>query len=173
MKSRMTFRRLAWSTALSLLVAGGLSVAGPQEKKSEEPPKDAKSTSPAGETDTAAPGPAAAPEAVGLTTAKEAAALLRGEGKVVSQTGDLKIAVDSNLFTEFPGFNIDHLTTPQRDKLIKQSNSVYCTCGCRGDTVARCVVLDSSCQVARKMLQRMLDDIAPAAVEAKKSTGAE
>ncbi|MFQ5768319.1 MAG: hypothetical protein ACE5ID_10100, partial [Acidobacteriota bacterium] len=60
---------------------------------------------------------------------------------------------------EFPGFNLDSLSGPQRDHLLKRANSIYCTCGCRGDTVARCVVLDPTCQTARKMFQKMLDDI--------------
>ena len=173
MRSRMTFRRAAWSSVLTLLVAGGLSAADPQEKKGEEPAKAPASSPPAGDPDTVTAGSTDESTAPDLNTAQAAATMLRNPGKIISQTGDLKIAVDSNLFTELPGFELGHLSTAQREKLIKQSNSVFCTCGCRGDTVARCVVLDSSCQVARKMLQQMLDDIAPAAVKAKKSTSTE
>lgn len=166
MRSSTTLRRAAWLSLLGLMVAGGPATATPQEKKGEESAKTPTSSRPAGEPDTTAPGDADRTTTPGLNTAKTAAGMLRSAGKIVSQTGDLKIAVDSNLFTEFPGFELGHLSTDQHDKLVKQANSVFCTCGCRGDTVARCVVLDPSCQVARSMLQRMLDDVSPVSVEA-------
>jgi hypothetical protein len=97
----------------------------------------------------------AAEEEVPLATAGEVAESLRQSGQVVSQTGDLKIAVDPQYYAEFPGYDLDHLTSGQHAWLLKQANSIYCTCGCRGDTVARCVVLDPTCQTARQMLDKM------------------
>ena len=88
-------------------------------------------------------------------TGAEMADSLRQSGQVVSQSGDLKIAVDPQYFAEFPGYDLDHLTSGQHAWLLKQSNSIYCTCGCRGDTVARCVVMDPTCQTARQMLDKM------------------
>ncbi|MFQ5671142.1 MAG: hypothetical protein ACE5HD_11590 [Acidobacteriota bacterium] len=94
--------------------------------------------------------------------AEAVARSLRESGQIVSQSGDLDLSVQSNVFTEFPGFNLDHLSKDQRDKLVKRANTVYCTCGCRGDTVARCVVLDPACQTARRMMKRMLDQASAA-----------
>ncbi len=93
----------------------------------------------------------------GLKSAEAAAEALRTEGKIVSQEGDLQIDVDANYFSEFPGFDLSTLGEPQREWLLRRANHVYCTCGCRGDTIARCVVLDPTCQTARKMLQGLLD----------------
>ena len=97
----------------------------------------------------------AAEEEDPLASAGEVADSLRQSGQVVSQTGDLKIAVDPQYYAEFPGYDLDHLTSGQHAWLLKQANSIYCTCGCRGDTVARCVVLDPTCQTARQMLDKM------------------
>ena len=54
------------------------------------------------------------------------------------------------------GCRLDHhLTSGQHAWLLKQANSIFCTCGCRGDTIARCVVLDPTCQTARQVLDKM------------------
>ena len=181
MRSRMTFRRAAWASLLTLLLASGAALASSQEKKDGgKPGQEPRSERPSGDKAAGKDGATtekkeadAGDTTIDLNTAAAAAAMLQQKGEIISQKGDLKIAVDSNFFTEFPGFELGDLDAPQRDKLVKQANSVYCTCGCRGDTVARCVVLDPSCQVARKMLQRMLDDIAPADPLASKKPSTE
>ena len=88
--------------------------------------------------------------------AQVTAEALRHSGKIVSQTGDLNIQVETQVYDEFPGYDMDSLSEGQRDWLLERANGVYCTCGCRGDTVARCVVLDPTCQTARDMLDNML-----------------
>jgi hypothetical protein len=133
--------------------------AGPAPLLAQEAGKDAKPAPEAAKKAPAAKKPPAGEKAVepGLESAEAAAEALRSEGKVVSQQGNLDIAVDANFFSEFPGFELGALSQAQRDWLLKRANAVYCTCGCRGDTVARCVDLDPTCQTARKMLQGLLD----------------
>jgi hypothetical protein len=99
------------------------------------------------------------PGEVGLETAQTAAGTLRTRGELVSQTGDLSVQVESNYFSEFPGFDLSALTPEQQNALVEKANAVYCTCGCRGESVAKCVVLDTSCTTARGMLQKMIDAI--------------
>lgn len=91
-----------------------------------------------------------------MAPAEVTAEALRHSGRIVSQTGDLNIQVENQFFDEFPGYDMDNLSDGQRDWLLKRANGVYCTCGCRGDTVARCVVLDPTCQTARNMLDKIL-----------------
>ncbi|MFQ5718850.1 MAG: hypothetical protein ACE5IK_04805 [Acidobacteriota bacterium] len=190
MRFRTHIGRASWVAVMAFCLVGGALIASPQQKKDSEPAEGKKSTpaaekqappagepsrpdaTPTGNADGAkAPKPGKATKKDGeqatppadepyLNTAATAAGILRSKGEVISQKGDLKIAVDNNFFTEFPGFDLSHLSENQHEALVKKANSVYCTCGCRGDTVARCVTLDASCQVARKMLQKMLDDVA-------------
>jgi hypothetical protein len=100
---------------------------------------------------------------IGLNTAEQAAATLRSQGEVVSQTGSLHLAVESNVYADFPGFDLTKLPADRKQAVIERANKTYCTCGCKGDTVARCVVNDASCQAARRMLQAMIDQVTGAA----------
>lgn len=163
MRIARTTRRSVCLPLLALLAVGGLSLASPQEKKEPEQEQQAESPeSSKAETGKEEGGTTPEEKKLDTTPASAAARMLREKGQIVSQSGDLKIDVQSNLFTEFPGFELGHLTATQRDELVKLANRVYCTCGCRGDTVARCVVNDPSCVTARTMLQSMLDAFSPA-----------
>jgi hypothetical protein len=108
---------------------------------------------------------------VGMEPAEAAAGTLRTPGELVSQSGDLKIQVESNYFSEFPGFDLSGFPAEQKKAILDQANTVFCTCGCRGETVAKCVVLDPSCGTARGMLQKMIDAV-KAAPPATPSAGA-
>jgi hypothetical protein len=144
----MMSRRQSTFSSLSAILLSSMLVAGlglAQDEKSDSTPEK-EATEEAQE----------APVNDGLpATGPEMAESLRQPGQVVSQSGDLKIAVDPQYFAEFPGYNLDHLTSGQHAWLLKQANTIYCTCGCRGDTVGRCVVTDPTCQTARKMLDKL------------------
>ena len=171
MTPRHSVRRTLLVPVLAALLSAGLAFGAGQENDSDTENKESQqettseSADKADKTDSEETNESTAskdPDAPGTTPAAAAAGMLQSKGTLISQTGDLDISVEQNVFHEFPGVELGHLTTPQRDALIKRANTVYCTCGCRGDTVARCVIMDPSCQVARKMLQKMLEAIAPA-----------
>jgi hypothetical protein len=132
--------------SFSALLLGGILLTGPVMAQDDD--------SAAG-SDAKADAEKSQEEQVEPTSGAEMAESLRQSGRVVSQSGDLKIAVDPQYFAEFPGYDLDHLTSGQHAWLLKQANSIFCTCGCRGDTIARCVVLDPTCQTARQVLDKM------------------
>lgn len=169
----MKAQRFLPVSMLLAAVLGGLLAFAPvtaqDEKKKDDSPagESQEGNTPGEELDTAK-----------LVPASETAESLRQKGTIVSQTGDLDIAVDNNFYDEFPAFDMDGLTEGQRDWLLKRANAVFCTCGCRGDTVARCVATDPTCETAREMLGKMLkqsstmteEELAAAKAAARKSS---
>ena len=161
---------------ISILLAallGGLPAFAPATAQEDKKKDD----SPAGESrEGSSPGEEL--DAAKLVPASETAESLRQKGTIVSQTGDLNISVDNNFYDKFPGFDLDELTEGQRDWLMKRANAVFCTCGCLGDTVARCVATDPTCETAREMLGKMLkqsaamteEELAAARAAAKKTS---
>jgi len=124
------------------------------------------------ETGEAAPAPAPAPEPTAQAandpaqpTAPDepsdydpatAAGAVKG---VPSPSNSASIEAVANFFTDLPGFDLTSLTTRQREKLLHRVNSELCTCGCKNDTLARCLVNDPKCPVVKGMVQAIYDEI--------------
>jgi ABC-type transport system substrate-binding protein len=124
------------------------------------------------ETGEAAPAPAAAPEATPQAANDPADAAAPAEPSnydpataagavkgVPAPTNSAPIEAVANFFTELPGFDLASLSTRQRDKFLHRVNSEICTCGCKNDTLARCLVNDPKCPAVKGMVQTVYDEI--------------
>lgn len=77
-----------------------------------------------------------------------------------SPTGaPLALPSPAGRFENLPGFPLTGLNASQRQKFLDRVNSENCTCGCKGDTVARCVVQDPACTIAPAMATRILAEV--------------
>ena len=62
-------------------------------------------------------------------------------------------------FENVPGFPLTDVSANQKKVFLDRVNRESCSCGCVGDTVAKCVVQDPSCQVAPAMAARILAEV--------------
>jgi len=69
------------------------------------------------------------------------------------------VTVLENYYFDLPGFDLSTLTPKQKKKFLDRVNAEFCTCGCAGDTIARCVVNDASCKVARGLAEKILSEV--------------
>ena len=69
------------------------------------------------------------------------------------------VTVLENYYLDLPGFDLSTLTPKQKKKFLDRVNAEFCTCGCAGDTVARCIVNDPSCKVARGLAEKILGEV--------------
>src|SRR5262245_56158165 len=51
----------------------------------------------------------------------------------------------ANYFAEVPGFDLQPLGEHGREKFLHRINSELCTCGCKNETIAWCLVNDPKC----------------------------
>jgi ABC-type transport system substrate-binding protein len=96
---------------------------------------------------------AAAPEALDPATATGA---VKG---VPSPTNTTSIEAVANYFTEIPGFDLTTLDAPHREKFLHRINSELCTCGCKNDTLAQCIVNDPKCPSVKGLVQTVYDEV--------------
>lgn len=159
MAYRSRVQVLAWAATCAVLLtfcAGG-------DKKAEAPAPAADATSPA-QPDGAAPAQAANDPA--------AAAAPRPESNVydpATATGAVKgipapsntapIEAVANFFTDLPGFDLTTLDTARREKFLHRVNSELCSCGCKNDTLAHCLVNDPKCPTVKGLVQTVFDDV--------------
>src|SRR5437870_3819191 len=84
--------------------------------------------------------------------------------RVVSQAlGQIPGAVDSTALKtgwrdEVPGIDLDSLTAPRRELLLRVANSERCTCGC-GFTLAACRTFDTTCPVSGPRVRSLRDSV--------------
>ncbi len=62
-------------------------------------------------------------------------------------------------FEKLPGISLAGLSEDQEKKFLDRVNTDHCTCGCTGDTIAKCIVQDPQCQVAPAMAKRVLAEV--------------
>ncbi|HEY3132712.1 MAG TPA: hypothetical protein VGL91_24895 [Acidobacteriota bacterium] len=67
--------------------------------------------------------------------------------------------VSQGPFENLPGFPLTELNAAQKTKFLARVNSEYCNCGCKGDTIARCLVKDPACRIAPAMATRVLAEV--------------
>ena len=74
----------------------------------------------------------------------------------------------ANYFIEFDGLDLSVLSAERRGEFVEKVNKEICTCGCDGDTMARCYVNDPACGVAKARLKALYEELkaAPAAQDA-------
>jgi len=75
---------------------------------------------------------------------------------VQSQGG---VTVRENYFMELPGIDLTTLTPKQKQRYLDRVNKEICTCGCPNDTIARCLVNDSTCPTVRGMAEKVLSEV--------------
>ncbi len=78
---------------------------------------------------------------------------------VPAATNTAPIVAVANYYTELPGFDLSVLEKRERESFLHRVNSEMCSCGCKNDTLARCLVNDQSCPLVRGMVQRVFDDV--------------
>jgi competence ComEA-like helix-hairpin-helix protein len=61
----------------------------------------------------------------------------------------------ANYFVAFKGIDLDALPAPIRQEFLDTVNREECSCGCSGDTIARCYVNDPACVVAHARLHTL------------------
>ena len=126
-----------------------------------------KTTNAASETPAEPPAPAAAandtaqpPAAPAPADANYDPATAAGAVKgVPAPTNDGSIEAVANFYTELPGFDLASLSKAKREKLLHRVNSEMCTCGCKNDTLARCLVNDPKCPSVKGLVQAAYDEV--------------
>ena len=81
------------------------------------------------------------------------------EGSVDDDAGGAKIVAVSNFFVKFDGLDLSVLPTDLQAEFLGEMNREECTCGCVGDTIARCYVNDPGCPVARARLHAVYKEM--------------
>jgi hypothetical protein len=94
--------------------------------------------------------PASSPKAPQTQPAPAPAAQSQSQGGVT---------VLENYYLDLPGFDLSTLTPRQKKKFLDRVNAEFCTCGCAGDTIARCIVNDPTCKVARGLAEKILSEV--------------
>jgi hypothetical protein len=147
------------SLAIVLAFLAACSAGSPPQATGDAANPSASGDTPAqAANDPANPAPTTAGE-----TAKEdaydpatAAGAVKG---VPAPTNTMQIEAVANYFTELPGFDLAPLSTHQREKFLHRVNSEVCTCGCKNDTLAKCLVNDPKCPAVKGMVQTVYDEI--------------
>ena len=78
---------------------------------------------------------------------------------VPAATNTAPIVAVANYYTEIPGFDLSVLEKRQREHFLHRVNSEMCSCGCKNDTLARCLVNDPTCPFVKGMVQRVIDEV--------------
>lgn len=68
------------------------------------------------------------------------------------------ITVTLNYYDQLPGLDLDKLSPERRKRVIERANKESCTCGCRGDTVARCLVNDPACKLVKALARQIYEE---------------
>ncbi len=69
------------------------------------------------------------------------------------------VTVMENYYLDLPGFDLSTLTPTQKDKFLERVNKEPCTCGCKNDTIARCLVNDPKCPVVRGLAEKIFSEV--------------
>ena len=148
---------LGRTAVLACIVAGSLFLLGacaggsgnsqtPTPQTDTPPPSQAAN-------DPATPSAAAAAESIDPATATGA---IKG---IPAPTNTTAIEAVANYFTEIPGFDLTTLDPPHREKFLHRINSELCTCGCKNDTLAQCIVNDPKCPSVKGLVQTVFDEV--------------
>ncbi|HKQ96617.1 MAG TPA: hypothetical protein VJV75_01955 [Candidatus Polarisedimenticolia bacterium] len=78
---------------------------------------------------------------------------------VPAPTNTAPIEAVANYYMDLPGFDTQSLPQAQREKLLQRVNSEMCTCGCKNDTLAKCLVNDPKCPTVKGLVQKVYDEV--------------
>ena len=69
-------------------------------------------------------------------------------------------AVRPNWYGKLPGYDdLDKIDPLKRTEFLETVNHEMCSCGCKGETVAFCLVNDPGCPVVKARAKKIYDDI--------------
>lgn len=149
----MSRRLLVVGITVAVLVGSALACAG----KAPEPPATASDTPATSPSANAANDTASATgEPAPTYNPADAAGAVKG---VPAPTNTAPIEAVANYFVELPGFDVQGLPQAQREKLLQRVNSEICTCGCKDDTLAKCLVNDPKCPTVKGLVQVVYDEV--------------
>jgi hypothetical protein len=78
---------------------------------------------------------------------------------VPAATNTAPIEAVANYYSELPGFDLAPLGERGRAKFLHRVNSELCTCGCKNDTLAHCMVNDATCPDVKGLVQAVYDEV--------------
>jgi hypothetical protein len=78
---------------------------------------------------------------------------------IPAPTNTAPIEAVANFFVDLPGFDLTPLEKHQREKFLHRVNSELCTCGCKNDTLAHCLVNDPKCPAVKNLVQNVYDEV--------------
>jgi hypothetical protein len=139
--------------AVFLAACGG----GAKEKAETAPAPAGDTPATAGNDPAEAPAPSGpAPAASPTYDPATAAGAVKG---TPAPTNMSQIEAVANFFTEVPGFDLAPLDARQRERFLHRANSEMCTCGCKNETLAWCLVNDPKCPVVKGLVQTVYDEV--------------
>jgi hypothetical protein len=78
---------------------------------------------------------------------------------IPAPTNTSGIEAVANYFAEVPGFDLQPLGEHGREKFLHRINSELCTCGCKNETIAWCLVNDPKCPTVKGLAQTVYDEV--------------
>ena len=82
-----------------------------------------------------------------------------GSEGAVSGTGPITM-VRPGFYGKLPGFDdLDKIDPLKRTEFLETVNREFCTCGCKNETIAFCLVNDPTCPVVKSRAKKIYDDI--------------
>ena len=148
----MTAALAVMMAAAALFACGGGGDA--KDKQGDAVPAGDASATPPGQ-DHANPAPPAAAEPEQYDPASASGAI-KG---VPAPTNTATIEAVANYFAEVPGFDLAPLGERGREKFLHRVNSELCTCGCKNETIAWCLVNDPKCPMVKGLAQAVYDEV--------------
>lgn len=80
-----------------------------------------------------------------------------GNSSLADQVGPITVSLNYH-YDDLPGLDLEKLSPERRKRVIERANREICTCGCRGDTVARCLVKDPNCQLVKSLAKQIYEE---------------
>lgn len=149
----MPCRRVVSGGFAAILLAGLFAACAGKAPESPAATAQTPETAPPSQ---AANDPAAAPAAPETYDPANAAGAVKG---IPAPTNTAPIEAVANYYIDLPGFDTQSLPQAQREKLLQRVNSEKCTCGCKNDTLAYCLVNDPTCKYVKGLVQKVYDEV--------------
>ena len=90
---------------------------------------------------------------------QEAKAPQVGGAPVATGTGPITL-VRPGFYGKLPGYeDLDKIDPLKKTEFLETINREFCTCGCKNETVAFCLVNDPSCPVVKSRARKIYNDI--------------
>ena len=83
-------------------------------------------------------------------------AQVSGDSDLAKRLGPITVTI--NFYDKLPGFDLDKLSPQRRQRVLERANKEACTCGCKGDTVARCLVNDPACKLVKSLAAQIYEE---------------